>query len=381
MMTTDLPALAELLKNDICKHGGMISFDHFMETVLYHPDYGYYLANHAILGKNGDFTTASELSPLYAACFANTCQAFLDAEPNSDIVEYGAGSGRFACELLTALGKHGTLPNHYYFYDISPHLRAQQQLLLQQHCPDYVNRCVWLTSPPQNIQGILILNEVVDALPIHRFRIEETGIVERCVSWQHERFTWASRPPQTSLFQQTVEQLCHQYHLMPGYESEVNLRLPGFIDQLHSALNRGIILIADYGYGQREYYHPERSHGTLTCFYQHHRHDNPLINLGHQDITAHVDFTRTVELAVQVGFSLLGYTTQAAFLLDNGLLSLTEASEHNTTETDRFRLHQAVKTLTLPTEMGERIKIMALAKSFTLRLPGFHLQDRRRELS
>jgi SAM-dependent MidA family methyltransferase len=200
------------------------------------------------------------------------------------------------------------------------------------------------------------------------------------VTWENKQFSWKLSNPTSSELQYKVEQLQKNYDFDDGYESEISLDLPTFIQTLTDALNKGVILVSDYGYGQQEYYRPERSMGTLTCFYQHTHHDNPLIQPGFQDITAHVDFTSVIEAAASHGCALAGYTTQAAFLLDCGLMNLVEEQEKNLSPADKVNMHHAVKVLTMPAEMGERIKVMALAKNIELQLRGFHLQDRRREL-
>jgi SAM-dependent MidA family methyltransferase len=377
-------ALTDFLRQEMNKHGGYLSFATFMQQALYHSELGYYNSETLILGKHGDFTTAPEISPLFAKCFAKQCLQIANHLGTAAILELGAGSGRFAKELLLELERHPQryrcLPEHYYIYEISVSLRKKQQDLLKSDCPTLFNRIIWLDELPSHFVGIVIANEVLDALPVHCFGIKENAIKERAVTFEKNTFHWTlTEPfsPNLAISGDTVRQL---YSLTNGYESEINLALPLFIQSVATSLAQGVILFADYGYGQSEYYHPERRHGTLTCFYQHHRSDNPFFFPGLQDITAHVDFTRVIETAVDCGCSLAGYTSQAAFLLACGLIELAQKDEQNLAPADEFNFHQAIKLLTLPTEMGERIKVMALSKNCDIPLLGFGLQDRRRDL-
>jgi SAM-dependent MidA family methyltransferase len=379
-MTTGSDQLSLCIREEIEREGGVISFARYMELALYHPDYGYYNSPEFNLGKEGDFTTASEISPLFAQCFAHQCQQIMHSLSTPSLLELGAGSGRFAGDLLRELKKLDDLPNYYYIYEISPHLRKKQALTLQAEYADVLHCVVWLEALPHNFKGIIIANEVLDALPVHCFHIGNSVINERGVGWANNQFNWQLREPFTPELGEKVLQLQKDYPLAEGYESEINLYLIRFIQLLTSSLDQGMIIFSDYGYGRREYYHPERRHGTLTCFYQHRRHDNPFVLPGIQDITAHVDFTSVIEVAVENGCDLAGYTTQAAFLLDCGLMRLVLDQEKDLSEKNKFNLHHAVKLLTMPMEMGERIKIMALNKKIDLSLCGFRSRNRSREL-
>ncbi|MBX3708261.1 MAG: SAM-dependent methyltransferase [Gammaproteobacteria bacterium] len=373
-------ALSTLIRQEIEEQGQPISFATFMERALYHPEFGYYNADTFDLGKNGDFTTAPEISSLFAQCLGKQLQQISHKIGTTNILELGAGTGKLAYDLLSALDKNACLPDHYYIYEISLGLRKKQQAFLQAKCPNYFPRIHWLDTLPRHFVGTIIANEVLDALPITCFRIENDDIKERCISWEKKGFAWQVTTPANKLLIKNVSKLCELYSLLPGYESEINLSQQTFIQSVSTSLAQGVLLLIDYGYGQREYYHPERSHGTLSCFYQHTRHHDPLILPGLQDITAHIDFTHLVETAMDYGFSLTGYTSQAAFLLACGLMDLAAEQEKNLSPTDAFHLHHAVKLLTMPTEMGERIKVMALSKNIELSLLGFELYDRRRDL-
>ncbi len=373
-------SLSECIRQEMHKQGGSLSFATFMEFALYHPMFGYYNADTFNIGKHGDFTTAAEISPLYAHCFARAVLPILIHLKQHTLLEIGAGSGLFAHDLLRELDNRGLALNHYYIYEISPNLRKQQQDFLRSTCPDFFPFITWLDTMPAHFTGTIIANEVLDALPVHCFRIEGIAPKEKCVTWKKNEFVWTLCEPTTPELTAKAKQLRECYALENGYESEINLNLKPFIHSITQTLSKGIILFADYGYGRQEYYHPERRQGTLTCFYQHRHHHNPLIMPGLQDITAHVDFTRVAEQAVENHCSLAGYTSQAAFLLACGLMDMAVEKEKNLSPSDEFQLHQSIKLLTLPSEMGERIKIMALAKNMELSLLGFGLQDRRRDL-
>lgn len=373
--------LIKAIQTIIANHDGLLPFARFMELALYHPEWGYYAKPSFSIGKQGDFITAPEVSPLFAHCLARQTAQVLTHLGGGDILELGAGSGSLAKELLPALASLGAPPKHYYIYEISPGLRTKQQALLAQMCPEWLPRIIWLDKLSAPFSGVMIANEVLDALPVHCFRYEQGNLFERFVSWQQGQFIWQLGAPSTVRLKQEIDNILAEVTWpADGYESEINLELSSFLQPLVQMLQRGVILLADYGYGKREYYHPERCHGTLTCFKRHAKHDNPLIHVGEQDITAHVDFTRVADIACSNDCQLAGFTSQSAFLLATGLPEHAEVLEKSFTEIEKFHLHQAIKTLTLPTEMGERIKFMGLSKNCDISLLGFQTTDRRREL-
>lgn len=372
-------ALTQLIKEAIHNHNGFLPFNRYMDLALYHPESGYYNGTSFTLGKDGDFTTAPELSPIFAKTLANYIGAVFQQLSQSSLLELGAGTGRFAGDCLTVLQTLGYLPETYFIYEPSAGLRVKQQHFLAAHYPTQYHRIQWIDTLPGEFQGVIFANEVLDALPVSCFRIDEQGISERGVTWKNDKFIWAYRPAASILLKQAAirQQRCS---LPAGYESEINLSMPSLVKAVAACLSNGVILFADYGYGQDEYYHPARNDGTLTCFYKHQHHKDPLILPGLQDITAHVDFTYLAETGIENDLSLAGFTTQAGFLLENGITELVATEESMLNQTATFTLHQAVKTLTMPMEMGERIKIMAFSRQFNYPLPGFHLQDRRRDL-
>lgn len=371
--------LTKIIRQEISKHHDFLSFATFMELALYHPTLGYYQTEPFDIGAKGDFTTAAEISPLYAKCFAKQFLLLFDHLPAHNLLEIGAGTGRFACDLSFQLSD---VFNHYYIYEKSLFLREKQRSLIKETHPDLLPRFTWLEELPSSFNGIVIANEVLDALPVHCFHVDHHDIKEKGVIWQNEQFSWQLHEPTTQALAINANRLRELYALPVGYESELNLSLPSFMQSLLQMLDQGILFFADYGYGQQEYYHPERQRGTLTCFYQHQHHDNPLVLPGLQDITAHVDFTHVIEQAVLHQGELAGFTTQAAFLLGCGLMEIAAKDESGLSIAEQVRLHQNIKTLTLPTEMGERVKMMCITKGMDKNLPliGFKLQDRRRDL-
>lgn len=369
-------ALEGVLRTEIEKAGGSLSFDRYMELCLYHPDWGYYMNPHFALGKEGDFTTAAELCPVYAACMANAAKPILSSLTQPAVLEIGGGSGQFALDFLMA-AQHSSL--RYYIHEISPRLRQQQYEKIQKYAPHYLSHITWLTALPETFEGVIIANEVLDALPVRCFAFHENKLFEKRVIEKNNTFQFELYEPDDSLKKILTHYQDTQAFTSP-YESEINLNITSFVTHLGTILNKGLILFADYGYGRNTLYHPARQRGTLTCFYQHQRHDYPFFAPGLQDITAHVDFTTVAEAGLSSGCELAGYTPQAAFLFESGLGEWLKTREISLSEKEKFTLHQAIKTLTLPTEMGEVIKIMGLAKAVNYQLPGMRLADRRHEL-
>lgn len=360
------------------KCGASISFARFMALALYHPALGYYNNPALTLGQKGDFTTAAEISPLYAHCFAYQALQIFTYLHHPIILELGAGSGAFAANILLKLEAEKKLPEHYFIYDVSVALRKKQYNLLKNKCPHLLARIHWLDKLPENFIGLIIANEVLDAQPVHCFRAAENTIQEKRVSLHEHGFTWHYHPANETLRKKIL--LIHEQYSLPNdYESEINLDLDHFMQSLAAMLEQGIILFADYGYPERLYYHPERNRGTLTCFYQHHYHQQPFLWPGLQDISAHVNFSQVIERAANHGFELSGYTSQSAFLLSTGLMEFAVRFEQELNETQQINFHHAIKLLTFPTEMGERIKIMALHKNMPYSLTGF-AHDRSYEL-
>ncbi len=364
--------VARFVHEMIAAGGGSISFAEFMHHALYAPGLGYYAAGSRKFGANGDFVTAPEVSALFGRVLARQCAEVLAG--GGDILEYGAGSGKLAADLLTALGKLGTLPRRYDIFEVSADLRQRQQRYLEREIPDLLPLVHWLDEPPEAVRGVIVANEVLDAMPVERFRRTAGGVEQLRVASDGDAFALVSTaaPPRlVDAVQQIEQDLGHA--LADDYVSEVSLALPQWIAAL--ALEEGVAFLFDYGVSRREYYAAQRNTGWLRCHFRHRAHDDALILPGIQDITAWVDFTRVAESAVDAGFEIAGFTPQSHFLAGGGLDAELEQLEAMSAAA-RLELSSEVKTLTLPGEMGERFKCMALRRGNVAVPSAFRLADR-----
>lgn len=367
-----LETLGSLLNN----HQEM-TFMEFMHQALYAPNEGYYSSALQKLGAGGDFVTAPELTPLFGKAVANQCLQIFTHLDAPTILEYGAGTGRLCVDILSHLETNNRLPENYLILEVSAHLRHRQQELIHRAIPHLASRVKWLDGwPTQAFNGVILANEVLDAMPVHRFLKTEQGLLESYVSLDEtNQLVEQFKPCKNQRLETYVnEQLT--LNSLP-YLSEVNLFIDDWMKNNYSILNKGVVLLIDYGFPRHEYYHSDRNQGTIMCHYQHHSHANPLLHPGEQDITAHVDFTHVAEAGYQAGFHVAGYTNQASFLLSNGLLDLMQElpDEHQ-----HIKAAQAVKQLIQPSEMGELFKVIALSKHFKFDLQGFQLHDKRASL-
>lgn len=368
--------LFSIIQAQIQQQGDM-PFVEFMQHALYNPQFGYYSAGSQKFGRQGDFITAPELTPLFGQTLANQCQQLLTVLPEPIIFEFGAGSGQLCIDLLMQLEQLGTLPQAYHILEVSSNLRQRQQEQIQEKIPHLFSRVHWLDRWPQTpFAGVVIANEVLDAMPVHRFVQTEDGVLESYVTLNANNELEEIFKPCTN-----ERLLKHVHEILPQdvapYQSEVNLFITDWIKQCAMMLNQGAMFLIDYGFPRHEYYHPDRSTGTLMCHYRHQAHTNALIHLGEQDITAHVDFTHVAEAGHDAGFHVAGYTNQASFLLANGLLSLLTAIDN---ESQRIKAQQAAKQLLQPSEMGELFKVIALSKNIDIPLLGFQMLDKRASL-
>jgi SAM-dependent MidA family methyltransferase len=375
--------LVALIKQSIQEAGGVIPFVEFMAQALYAPGLGYYSAGVRKLGARGDFITAPEISPLFSQCVAKQCQQVLTQFEESVILEFGAGSGIMAAEILKTLASLNSLPSQYLILEISADLRQRQRATLETKIPELLNRVQWLNAwPSQPLHGVILANEVLDAIPVQRFRLEEKDVSEFYVGLADSGneptetpFAWQVLPTRDEPLRIAVEML--RPSLPVGYISEMNLALSAWIQSLADILAAGMVLLIDYGFPSREYYHPQRDQGTLMCHYQHHAHDDPLVLTGLQDITAHVNFTQVAEAALAANLRVSGYTTQANFLLACGLTELLSTLDSNDTKT-YLQQTQHAKTLIMPSEMGELFKVMAITSNLDIPLLGFIRDERGR---
>ena len=367
--------LQALIVEEIAAAGGRLSFDRYMELALYAPGLGYYVAGARKFGAAGDFVTAPEISPLFAACLAAQCAELLAATGGGDLLEFGAGSGALAADLLQALVAAHAPVGEYCILELSPDLRDRQRATLVERAPGMLGRVRWLDRLPERFRGVMIGNEVLDAMPVHRFDIDGGGVREGCVVAADGRLAEAWLAPQSPGLLDAVRAIEAVAGPLPdGYRSEVNLRLGPWMTAVGAALEAGALLLIDYGYPRAEYYRGERSAGTLLCHYRHRVHDDVLRWPGLQDITASVDFSAVATAAQEAGLWLVGYTTQAAFLLATGIDRLLAASDPDDVGR-HLALVQGAKTLTLPGEMGERFKVIGLARGPAGPWSGFAFRD------
>lgn len=361
--------LADLIRREISMQGGWISFARYMELALYAPGLGYYTAGAHKFGEAGDFITAPELSPLFGRTVARQVAEVM-AQSAPHVMEMGAGSGKLAADMLAELERIGSLPDSYSILEVSADLRERQQALLRERLPHLANRVHWLDALPESFAGAVVANEVLDALPVHLVHWRADGPVERGVAVNDSGFCWQDR----QITDAELLQAAQRIDVPEGYVSEICLAQRGLINSLAQPLQQGALLFVDYGFGAREFYHPQRSSGTLMCHYRHHAHDDPFFLPGLQDITAHVDFTAAAESGIDAGLELLGYTTQAFFLLNCGIADfMAERDPENIR--DYQPLSAQLQKLTSPAEMGELFKAIALGKKMANPLCGFARGD------
>jgi SAM-dependent MidA family methyltransferase len=320
------------------------------------------------------------VSSLFGRCLARCCVAVLQQTGGGDVLELGAGSGRLAVDLLGELEVLGCLPRQYFILERSADLQQRQQQLLRRELPALFERVVWLDClPPAGFRGVMLANEVLDAMAVERFNWSGAGAAQYFVAQGGAGFEWREQPVETPGLQAAIDRLVKDCKLPAGYVSEINLSLGPWLRSFAGRIDEGLLLLIDYGYERDEYYHPQRSSGTLMCHYRQRAHDDPFLWPGLQDITAHVDFTAVAEAATVAGLAVSGYTNQAWLLLDCGLEGLL--ADAGATDTAAYlQLAQQAKTLILPGEMGERFKCIALTRGIEQDLPGFRMQDFRHRL-
>jgi SAM-dependent MidA family methyltransferase len=375
--------LNELIRAKIARAGGWISFEHYMRLALYTPGMGYYSGGAAKFGQEGDFVTAPEISSLYGRALAQQAAQVLELVGDGNILEFGAGTGKLALDLLLELEKLNSLPRYYFILEVSAELRQRQHGLLERLAPHLASRVAWLEQLPERFVGLMLGNEVLDALPVHLVRWSGAELFERGVSVDGEEFVWDDRPlTQGELFEAArglYQPVDPDSDDVGGYLSEISLATRRFMLSLASMLKSGVILLIDYGFGRREYYHPQRNRGTLMCHYRHHAHDDPFYLPGLQDITSHVDFCGIAEAAGKARLDLLGYTSQAHFLINCGITDILGQIPAENAR-DYLPLASQVQKLLSPAEMGELFKVVAFGKNISTPLAGFVSGDKSRML-
>ncbi len=365
--------LSETIHREIDAAGGWIGFARFMELALYAPGLGYYVAGATKLGGDGDFVTAPEISPLFGRTLARQIAQLLERRADS-VLELGAGSGTMAADVLGELQNIDCPPRRYLILETSPQLADRQRRMLEQRLPALQERIEWISALPEIFDGVVIANEVLDALPVHLVAWRKNGVFERGVSWQ-DGFVWSER----LLLRGALRDVAETIGAEADYFSEISLMAPALVRSLSAVLRKGALLLIDYGFGRREYYHPQRSQGTLMCHYRHRAHGDPFFLPGLQDLTAHVDFTAIAEAGIDAGMDMLGYTTQAQFLVNSGITQLLEQHSADAA-TSRFALTAGAQKLLSPAEMGELFKVIALGRRIDDPLIGFASGDKSRML-
>ena len=366
--------VVEKVRAEVQKHGGWISFARYMEMTLYAPGLGYYVAGAAKLGSEGDFVTAPEISPLFGRTLASQVADIL-AHTGGGVLELGAGSGTLAASLLEQLQARNRLPERYRILEVSPELVQRQRRLLLQRLPALADRVEWITSVPQHFTGVVVANEVLDALPVHLLAWHDEDVSERGVICEGEGFAWKER----GLAPGALRNAATALQIEAPYLSELSIAAPALIRTLAGALDHGVLMCVDYGFGRREYYHPQRNSGTLMCHYRHRAHDDPFFFPGLQDITAHVDFSSVAEAGIEAGLQLIGYTTQAQFLINCGIAELLARTPADNIAA-YLPLAAGVQKLVSPAEMGELFKVIALGRGIQPPLAGFKTGDKSRLL-
>ncbi len=363
------------IRNRITAAGGWISFADYMSEALYAPALGYYSAGSRKLGRGGDFVTAPELTPLFGDAIARQAMQLIRAGC-PDILEIGAGTGALAAGMLEELEREDCLPEHYYILEVSADLRERERDLIGARVPQHMERVIWLNRLPPLFNGLVIGNEVLDAMPVHLLRVTDQGIDELGVALDASGGEFRLDPRKAA---GELERIGQSLSLTPPYTAEISLAARGFVSSVGAMLARGAALFIDYGFPARELYHPQRSMGTLRCHFRHRALDDSFFLPGLVDITAHVDFSAMSASAQAAGLALAGYTSQASFLINCGITTLLARTSPE--QADRYLpMANAVQRLLSPAEMGELFKAIAFTNGFDTPLIGFTSGDRRSAL-
>jgi SAM-dependent MidA family methyltransferase len=366
--------------------GGWIRFSEFMNIALYEPALGYYSSGLQKFGQRGDFITAPEVSPLFGQCLANQLAEIWRnfRYEKKTVFEFGAGSGLLASDILLRLEELNTLPDKYLILELSGELKHRQQQTIKKHAAHLYERVRWLDELPDDVESaVIIANEVLDAMPVECFQVKDANtneIESLMIGFEDEKLVSRyMRADENVIEMITSIRQRSDLEFSDNYRSEYNPAIGAWLAAFADKIDELVILLIDYGYSEREYYHRDRSMGTLTCYYQHRAHSDFFWWPGLQDITAFVNFTDVAYSATDLGMDVSGYTTQTAFLLGCGLAEL-HADQVTDDVQQQIKLSQQIKTLTLPSEMGDRFKVMALTKNFNEALMGFSMLDLRNRL-
>ncbi len=386
----ELPAPAEeaqqhseelimLIKNEIEQNGGAISFQRYMELVLYAPGLGYYAAGSIKLGEEGDFITAPEISSLFSQALANAVLPVWNSE--QIILEVGAGRGRMAADILVYLKQKNKLPKEYWILELSADLRERQKVTIEKIIPEFIDNIKWLDVLPEQFSGVVLANELLDAMPVQLFQKKENDINEINVVWLDDKFAFQLKSSFDERLVHRVKNIETELERQfdSGYVSEINFTAEDWIKSIAESLQQGIIILIDYGFPRHEYYHAQRNQGTLMCHYRHRTHPDAFVYPGLQDITAHVDFTAMADAALESDLKVIGYTNQVSFLMGAGLLELAALNNESDVQ-QQMEVASQIKKLTLPHEMGELFKVIGFSKNCDISLPAFSFRDLREYL-
>ena len=362
-------ALTARIEAEIAARDGWITFARYMQLALYAPGLGYYTGGAAKFGPAGDFVTAPSLGPLFAQTLARQV-AELVRRSAPHIVEFGAGGGELAGELLAELARLGCPLDRYAILEPGAELRDRQRAAIAKLAPEHLAKVEWLDQLPKRFRGVMIANEVVDAMPVHAIAWREEGIFERGVAIEGGKLAWAERPAYGE-----VLAVADALRIAPPYASEIALAAHGWMRSVAESLELGALLVIDYGFPAHEFYHPQRSTGTLMCHYRHFAHSDPFLYPGLQDITAHVDFSALVAAGRSAALDVLGYATQSNFLVNCGITEVLERSDP--ADARRFApLAATAQKLLSSAEMGELFKVLCVGRGDGGTLTGFARGER-----
>lgn len=382
-MAAPLPRhpLARLIADEIRQRGGWMRFERYMELALYAPGLGYYSGGHRVIGKapadGSDFVTAPELSPMFGQALARQIEQALDATGTDQVWEFGAGTGALAEQLL---GELGDRIQRYTIVDLSGSLRERQHARLAASHPEQIRKVVWADSLPDDLRGVILGNEVLDAMPVHLMAWNGETWLERGVALAGTAesttdspvFTWADRPAPEGVRPPTERP---DSEFVPGTVTETHGQAEAFVATLADRMSRGAAFFIDYGFPQGEYYHPQRTGGTLMCHQGHRADPDPLEAVGDKDITSHVNFTGIALAGQEGGWEVLGYTSQARFLSNCGLLRRLPPVDDNASA-EGFKARAALQMLMGEHEMGELFKVIGFVKGEWFDAIGFREGDR-----
>lgn len=371
-------ALKKLIKKQIQSEGGSISFAKYMHSCLYAPGYGYYSAGSHKIGAQGDFTTAPEISSFFGYSIASHIIDVFAQNTQRQILEFGAGSGQLAIDIMTYLEKSHELPEIYYILEISADLRQRQQQHIQQLLPELVDRFVWLDKLPEQFEGVILANEVCDAIPVNLIKIKDHQLYERHVGLNNNHFAWRDMPVTDNELKQQGTRL--QIHISTDiYETEIHLATQQWLRTVAQSLRKGAFFIIDYGYSFNTFYNDERKQGTLCCYYRHQLNDDPFYLPGLQDITAHTEFTTLADIAFEQGLDVAGFHEQSDFLIAGGITDIAAEFYNDMPSADWLQQSAGLKQLLMPNQMGQQFKVLSLTKNLEL-LARLSINDRRYQL-